>query len=156
MSQIPEMMGGRTLTHDIPTTGDLQIVAGKGLKLSGQTALMTALTGATSLLAFKGEGIAMGDAAHTLLVTGTAAGGQTVITSNVLIVDPQSSGSTEDLNLPAEASCTGLLLIILNSGGEGIVIKDDGGATKLTLDTAQSGLLYCDGTTWRGFMGAIT
>lgn len=156
MSQIPEMMGGRTLTHDIPTTGDLQIVAGKGLKLSGQTALMTALTGATSLLAFKGEGIAMADAAHTLLVTGTAAGGQTVITSNVLIVDPQSSGSTEDLNLPAEASCTGLLLIILNSGGEGIVIKDDGGATKLTLDTAQSGLLYCDGTTWRGFMGAIT
>ena len=156
MSQIPEMMGGRTLTHDIPTTGDLQIVAGKGIKLSGQTALMTALAGATSLLAFKGEGIAMGDAAHTLLVSGTAAGGQTVITSNVLIVDPQSSGSTEDLNLPAEASCTGLLLIILNSGGEGIVIKDDGGATKLTLDTNQSGLLYCDGTTWRGFMGAIT
>ena len=156
MSQIPEMMGGRTLTHDIPTTGDLQIVAGKGLKLSGQTALMTALAGATSLLAFKGEGIAMGDAAHTLLVSGTATSNQTVITSNVLIVDPESSGSTEDLNLPAEASCTGLLLIILNSGGEGIVIKDDGGATKLTLDTAQSGLLYCDGTTWRGFMGAIT
>ena len=156
MSQIPEMMGGRTLTHDIPTTGDLQIVAGKGLKLSGQTALMTALAGATSLLAFKGEGIAMGDDAHTLLVSGTAAANQTVITSNVLIVDPESSGATEDLNLPAEASCTGLLLIILNSGGEGIVIKDDGGATKLTLDTAQSGLLYCDGTTWRGFMGAIT
>lgn len=156
MSQIPEMMGGRTLTHDIPTTGDLQIVAGKGIKLSGQTALMTALAGATSLLAFKGEGIAMGDAAHTLLVSGTATSNQTVITSNVLIVDPESSGSTEDLNLPAEASCTGLLLIILNSGGEGIVIKDDGGATKLTLDTAQSGLLYCDGTTWRGFMGAIT
>ena len=156
MSQIPEMMGGRTLTHDIPTTGDLQIVAGKGIKLSGQTPLMTALAGATSLLAFKGEGIAMGDAAHTLLVSGTATSNQTVITSNVLIVDPESSGSTEDLNLPAEASCTGLLLIILNSGGEGIVIKDDGGATKLTLDTAQSGLLYCDGTTWRGFMGAIT
>ena len=49
MSQIPEMMGGRTLTHDIPTTGDLQIVAGKGIKLSGQTALMTALAGATSV-----------------------------------------------------------------------------------------------------------
>ena len=156
MSQIPEMMGGRTLTHDIPTTGDLQIVAGKGIKLSGQSALMTALGGATSLLAFKGEAIAMADATHTLLVSGTAASNQTVITSNVLIVDPASSGSTENLVLPAEAASTGLLLIMLNSGGEGVVVQDDGGATILTLDTAQSGLLYCDGTTWRGLMGAIT
>jgi len=156
MSQIPEMTGGRRLEHDIPTEGDLQLEPGKGIKARGQTALMTLLSGATSLMAYKSEAIAMGDAAHTLLVTGTASSNQTKITSNVLIVDPESSGSTEDLNLPAEASCTGLLLIILNSGGEGIVIKDDGGSTKLTLDTAQSGLLFCDGTTWRGFMGAIT
>jgi len=150
MSSIPELTGGRALVHDIA------FEAGKGFKVKGETPLLTSLSGATSLLAFKSEAIAMGDAAHTLLVTGTAASAQTKITSNVLIVDPESSGSTEDLNLPAEASCTGLLLIILNSGGEGIVIKDDGGSTKLTLDTAQSGLLFCDGTTWRGFMGAIT
>jgi len=150
MSQIPEMMGGRALSHDIP------LEAGKGLKVKGQTALLTALSGATSLLAFKSEAIDMADATHTLIVTGTAASAQTKITSNVLVVDPNSSGSTENLDLPAEALCTGLLLIVLNSGGEGIVIRDDAAATKLTLDTAQSGLLFCDGTTWRGFMGAIT
>lgn len=150
MSQIPEMMNGNALSHDIP------LEAGYGLKVKGQTPLLTALSGATNLLAFKSQAIAMSDAAHTLLTKGTATSGQTVITSNVLIVDPESSGSTEDLNLPAESLCTGLLLIVLNSGGEGIVIKDDGGATKLTLDTAQSGLIFCDGTTWRGFMGAIT
>ena len=150
MSQIPEMMGGRALEHDVP------LEAGKGLKVKGQTPLFTALSGATSLLALKGEAIDMADATHTLLVKGTAASAQTKITSNVLIVDPNSSGSTENLDLPAEALCTGLLLIVLNSGGEGIVIRDDAAATKLTLDTAQAGLLYCDGTTWRGFMGAIT
>lgn len=159
MSQIPEMMGGRRLTHTIPTEGDLQLEAGKGVKVRGQTPLFTALSGATSLLALKGEAIDMADATHTLLVTGTAASNQTKITSNVLIVDSNiSAGSgTEILLLPAEALCTGLFLLVLNSGGEGIVIKEDGSSTTiLTLDTAQNGLLFCDGTTWRGFMGAIT
>jgi len=150
MSSIPELTGGRALVHDIA------FEAGKGFKVKGETALLTSLSGATSLLAFKSEAIDMADATHTLIVTGTAASAQTKITSNVLIVDPNSSGSTENLDLPAEALCTGLLLIVLNSGGEGIVIRDDAAATKLTLDTAQSGLLFCDGTTWRGFMGAIT
>lgn len=151
MSQIPELMGGRALSHDIP------LEAGKGLKVKGQTALVTALSGATSLLALKSEAVAMADATHTLLVTGTAASAQTKITSNVLLVDPDSSGSTEILLLPAEALCTGLVLIVLNTGGEGIVIKEDASSTTiLTLDTAQSGLLFCDGVTWRGFMGAIT
>lgn len=157
MSKIPELMGGRRLEHDIPTEGDLQLEPGKGIKARGQTALMTLLSGATSLLALKSEAVAMADATHTLLVTGTAASAQTKITSNVLVVDPDSSGSTEILLLPAEALCAGLLLIVLNSGGEGIVIKEDASSTTiLTIDTAQSGLLFCDGTTWRGFMGAIT
>ena len=150
MSKIPALMGGRALEHNIA------LEAGKGFEVKGQTALMTFLSGATSLFALKSEAIAMADAAHTLLVTGTATSGQTKVTSNVLVVDPDSSGSTEDLTLPAEGSSTGLFFLILNSGGEGIVVKEDGGSTIITLDTAQHGLVFCDGTTWRGFMGAIT
>ena len=150
MSQIPALTGGRALSHDIP------VEPGKGFAVKGQTALLTALSGATSLLALKSEAIAMADAAHTLLVTGTASSAQTKVTSNVLVVDPNSSGSTEDLTLPAEGSSTGLFFLILNSGGEGIVVKENGGSTIITLDTAQHGLVYCGGTTWRGFMGAIT
>ena len=98
----------------------------------------------------------MADATHTLLVTGTAGGGQTVITSNFLIVDP--GGNDENLVLPAEALCTGLLLFIFNSANaaEDIVVQNDGGGTVLTLEQNESGLVYCDGTTFRGFMGATT
>lgn len=150
MSQIPALTGGRALEHDIA------LEAGKGFKVKGQTALVSFLSGATNLMALKSEAIAMADAAHTLIVTGTAAAAQTKVTSNVLIVDPQSSGSTENLDLPAEASSTGLFFLILNSGGEGIVVRNDGGGTIITIDTNQHGLVYCDGTTWRGFIGGIT
>ena len=156
MSQIPEMMGGRTLTHDIPTTGDLQIVAGKGIKLSGQTAMMTALAGATNLLSFKGEGITMA-ATHTLLVSGTAGSNETVITSNFLIVDPTGN---RNLDLPAEASCTGLLLVIFSaatpSSSETITLRNDNGDTIATIEEAEAVLAYCDGTTWRALVGGIT
>ena len=118
---------------------------------------MTALSGATSLLAFKSEAINMAYATHTLIVTGTAASAQTKITSNVLVVDANSSGSEEILLLPAEASCTGLLLFGFNSGAERVVIKEDSSSTAIiTIDQNQHGLVFCDGTTWRGFMGALT
>lgn len=153
MSQIPEMTGGRRLEHDIPTEGDLQLEPGKGIKARGQTALMTILSGATNLLAFKSQAIDMADAAHTLIVTGTAAAAQTRIESNVLYVDANSS-ATEDLTLPAEASSTGLLLFIYNSGGESIVVKSDAPATICTIATAKGAVLFCDGTTWRSILGA--
>ena len=150
MSRIPELMGGRALEHDIP------LEAGKGFKVKGQTALFSFLSGATNLLALKNQAIDMSDAAHTLIVTGTAASAQTLAASNVLVVDPNSSGSTEDLTLPAEGSSSGLFFLILNSGGEGIVVKENGGSTIITLDTAQHGIVFCDGTTWRGFIGGVT
>lgn len=147
MSMIPQLMGGRALEHDIP------VEPGKGFAVKGQTALMTALSGATNLLAFKQQAIDMADAAHTLIVTGTAASAQTRIESNVLYVDANSSG-TEDLTLPAEASSTGLLLFIYNSGGESIVVKNDGAATICTIATVKGAVLFCDGTTWRSILGA--
>jgi hypothetical protein len=148
MSQIPEMTGGRALEHDIT------VEAGQGFAVKGQTALMTALSGATNLLAFKSQAIDMADAAHTLIVTGTAAAAQTRIESNVLYVDPNSAGASEDLTLPAEASSTGLLLFIYNSGGESIVVKSDAPATICTIATAKGAVLFCDGTTWRSILGA--
>jgi hypothetical protein len=99
--------------------------------------------------------IDMADAAHAL-VYGTAGAAQTKLVSNLLVVDPNSGGASEDLTLPPEATSTGVMLVILNSGGEGIVVKEDGGATVITLDTAQHGIVVCDGTSWRGFMGAVT
>ena len=157
MSQIPELMAGRRLEHDIPTEGNLQLEPGKGIKARGQTALVTLLSGATNLLALKSEAITVAAATHTLLVTGTAASNQTKITSNFLIVDPTGN---RNLDLPAEALCTGLLLLIMNnatgSSGETITLRNDAAATILTIDEAESGLVYCDGTTWRGLVGGIT
>ena len=99
--------------------------------------------------------IDMADAAHAL-VYGTAGAGQTKLLGNLVVCDPNSGGASEDLTLPPEATSVGVQLTIVNSGGEGIVVKDDGGGTVITLDTAQHGLVFCDGTTWRGFMGAVT
>lgn len=99
--------------------------------------------------------IDMADATHTL-VLGTAAANQTQITGNVLFVDPSSGGASENLDLPAVAACKGMVLFIFNTGGEGIVVRGPGPVTVITLDTAQHGMVACDGSAWRGFMGAIT
>ena len=155
MSRIPEMIGGRRLEHDIPTEGDLQLEPGKGIKARGQTALMTLLSGATSLLALKSEAITCADN-HTLLVSGTAAANQTVITSNVLLIDPAGSG--RNITLPAEASSTGLFLLIFNTadGAEALTIKDDGGTDIIVLDQNQHGIVFCNGASFIGFMGGET
>lgn len=99
--------------------------------------------------------IDMADAALAI-VHGTAGAGEVKLTGNLLFVDPNSGGASEDLTLPPEATSSGLLLFIFNTGGEGIVVKDDGGGTVITLDTAQHGVVACDGTSWIGFMGGVT
>ena len=116
---------------------------------------MTLLSGATSLLALKSEAITCADN-HTLLVSGTAAANQTVITSNVLLIDPAGSG--RNITLPAEASSTGLFLLIFNTadGAEALTIKDDGGTDIIVLDQNQHGIVFCDGTNFIGFMGGET
>lgn len=132
-----ELRQGATTYLKAVTTNDAErIDIAKPLKLGIQT-------------------IDMADAAHAL-VYGTAGAAQTQVTGNYLVVDPNSGGASEDLTLPPEATSTGIMLVILNSGGEGIVVKDDAGGTVITLDTAQHGLVICDGTTWRGFMGGVT
>ena len=92
--------------------------------------------------------IDMADAAVTLTrVPGTPTG--TNLTSNVLRVDANSAG-TENLLLPPEADCAGVLILITNTGGESIVVQDDAGGSLDTVATAEFGLFYCDGTAWQG------
>lgn len=95
--------------------------------------------------------------AQVALVLGTAGAGEVQLTSNVLYADA-NSGATEDLLLPPEAESQGLVLIINNTGGEDIVVKDDGDAvTVTTLSPAETGIFVCDGAAsvagvagWRG------
>lgn len=111
--------------------------------------------GSVGVQRFGAVTIDMADATHTLTVE-VAGAAETQLTGNLLFVDPNSGGASENLVLPAEADCAGLLLFVFNTGGEGIVVQSDAPATVITLDTAQCGLVACDGTTWYGFMGAIT
>jgi hypothetical protein len=97
----------------------------------------------------------MADAAGAL-VYGTAGAGEFKVTSNFIQVDPNSGQASEILTLPPVATSVGVMLVLINTGGEGVVVKDVATATIITLDTAQRGLVVCDGTTWAGFMGAIT
>jgi len=91
--------------------------------------------------------IDMSDAAVTLtLVPGTPTG--TLMTSNILRVDA-NSGATEDLTLPPEADFVGMLVII-NTGGESIVVKNDAAGTIDTVATTEFGIFFCDGTAWSG------
>ncbi len=76
----------------------------------------------------------------------------------ILILDPD--GSPRDVLLPVEADSKDLMFYIFNTAGgtpEILTIKDDSDTdTILSLDQAEVGLVYCDGTTWRGFSGFST
>lgn len=92
----------------------------------------------------------MNDATVQLTMDNSTLAG-TLLTSNVLRVDPNSSGAGEDLELPAEADAAGVVLWIYNTGGENIVVKDDSGVTTVdTIATTEFGFFFCDGTAWHG------
>lgn len=87
-----------------------------------------------------------------------AGGAQAVIVATAgpaVFCDPGGAGI--DLLLPAEAE--GLAFVIFNTAdaAEAIAVKEDSDTTTIiTLDQNQAGLVVCDGTTWRGFIGGIT
>lgn len=96
----------------------------------------------------------MNDATVQLTVDTSSVAG-TLLTSNVMRVDPNSSGAGEDLELPPEADCPGVVLWIYNTGGENIVVKDDSGVTTVdTIATTEFGFFFCDGTAWHGMNAA--
>jgi hypothetical protein len=82
--------------------------------------------------------IDMADAAHAIVFGSSAGAGQTLLTSNVVWADANSSG-TKDLTLPApSAALAGVRLLIQNVGGESIVLKKQDTTTIGTLTTGTS------------------
>lgn len=74
--------------------------------------------------------------------------------ARIQVLDPGGAG--RDTTLPAEAASTGVDFIVHNSAdaAEVLTIKDDGGGTICTPTQNESAHVFCDGTTWRGLVGA--
>lgn len=68
--------------------------------------------------------------------------------------DPGGAG--RDVNLPAEAASKGALVTISNEAdaAEILTIKNDGGSTICTPTQNEAAILWCDGTSWYGLVGA--
>lgn len=68
--------------------------------------------------------------------------------------DPGGSGRNVDL--PAEASCAGVLLFISNTAdaAEALTVRNDGGSTIVTPTQNEAALVWCDGVRWYGLVGA--
>jgi len=131
------------------TGGTITLTAGAGGGAGGGTAGAPGKVDiAAGLLHMGVQTIDMNDTTVvTTLVPGTPAG--TLITGNILYVDANGAGA-EVLKLPHEADADGVLLVVVNTGGETITIQDDAASAVLTLETLNTAFLVCDGTTWRG------
>ncbi len=90
--------------------------------------------------------VAMGDAAHTLVV-GTAGANQTKIVNNIVVADAESTGLSEDLAFPAAADFVGMLFVA-NSGGKDIVLTSAGSQV---LGAGEMAIFSSDGTGWAPF-----
>ena len=73
---------------------------------------------------------------------------------NGFAFDPGGAGRT--VNLPAEAACKGCFVTISNEAdaAEVLTIKNDGGDTLVTPTQNEAAILWCDGTSWYGLVGA--
>ncbi len=71
-------------------------------------------------------------------------------------LDPNAA--TRDVDLPAEADSVGKVFIICSTAGgaEDLVVKDDGGGTIITVSQDEAGIVFCNGTVWKGFIGPVT
>lgn len=78
----------------------------------------------------------------------------TIADGPLQFLDPGGAG--RQVNLPAEALSTGLIFVIINTAdaAEVLTVKDDGGGTIVTPTENESAFVFCDGTTWKGLVGA--
>jgi len=89
-------------------------------------------------------------------VNTTAAGGEdlantekTLTVNDALIQRLDANGGATDVLLPAEEA--GLEVWIVNTGGEDLVVKEDGDSTTIvTVATTEDARLWCDGVAWQG------
>ena len=76
--------------------------------------------------------------------------------ADIQIIDPAGA---RDLLLPTEATSIGRIFIITNAAdaAEAITVKEDGDSTTIiTLAQNESGVVWCDGTTWHGLISQNT
>jgi len=97
----------------------------------------------------------------TSTLTETLTGHRTITQAEIeayttFVFDPD--GSARNVILPAEANCPGRFLFLENTAGgaEIITVQDDTPATVGTPTQNEGIVLWCDGTTWRGLVGAMS
>jgi len=132
MSSIPQLMGGRKLSHSLDFDG---------------------ASAASALLRLGVQALDMAGATTTLVTKQTSTSGEVQLKGQILTVDANATGggsSGQTLKLPPEADSKGLFLIIYNIA-EQVVIQDDAGAITLATLAASGGstgewaLCWCDG-----------
>lgn len=81
-----------------------------------------------------------------------------LITSDPTIQMLDPGGAARNVDLPAEEDSLGLVFIISNEAdaAEIITIRNDAAATIATPTQGESAIVWCDGTSWRGLVGADT
>lgn len=74
--------------------------------------------------------------------------------TQIFSFDPGGSGRT--VTLPAEAESEGAVVFVANTadGAEVLTIQDDGTNTIVTPTQNEAAILWCDGTSWYGLVGA--
>lgn len=98
----------------------------------------------------------MADVTHTL-VLGTAGANETKLLGNIVFVDPNSTGASEQLPGPPEANMQGVTLYIANTGGEDILFRDNANAvTIVTISPNETAIVFCNGVVYRGGIMAET
>lgn len=80
----------------------------------------------------------------------------TVASPPIQLLDP--GGAARNLDLPAEADSEGLVFLISNEAdaAEVITVRNDGGGTVCTPAQNEAAIVFCDGTTWTGLVGATS
>ena len=107
----------------------------------------------STLIIGKAQVIDMNDTTHTLVFGSAAGANQTLLSGNVLLVDPNSGGASEILKLPATTGLSGLILHIFNVGGESIVVQTAAGGSVgggVTITSGGFAVVGTDGTSWGG------
>ncbi len=77
----------------------------------------------------------------------------TVDSPTLQFLDPTTART---VTLPAEADSDGLMFVIANkaNAGEVITIKNDAAGTVCTPTQNETAIVFCDGATWAGLVGA--
>ena len=80
---------------------------------------------------------------------------KTLTVNDALIQRLDAGGGSTDVLLPAEAA--GLEVWFTNTGGEDLVVKEDGDSTTIvTIATTEDARVWCDGTAWQGNVADAT